>query len=90
MKARLPRDCWRCRHVLRYDYCDPSPDFEVKTLDGRPLKLSDCRGKYVVLDFRATSITRWKILPSLVSLSSLKDDFVALVECAGMRLSPVR
>jgi len=64
--------------------------FEVKMLDGRSLKLSDCRGKYVVLDFWATSITRWKILPSLVTLSSLKDDFVALVECAGMRLSPVR
>jgi hypothetical protein len=90
MKARLSSDCWRCRHVLRYDYCDPSPDFEVKMLDGRSLKLSDCRGKCVVLDFRATSITCWKILPSLVSLSSLRNDSVALLECAGMRLSPVR
>lgn len=33
---------------------DVAPDFSVKTLDGRPLKLSDFRGKYVVLDFWAT------------------------------------
>ena len=33
---------------------DVAPDFSVKTLDGRPLKLSDFRGKYVLLDFWAT------------------------------------
>ena len=32
----------------------PLPDFEVKTLDGKPLKLSSFRGKYVLLDFWAT------------------------------------
>jgi thiol-disulfide isomerase/thioredoxin/protocatechuate 3,4-dioxygenase beta subunit len=31
-----------------------APDFSVKTLDGQPLKLSDFRGKYVLLDFWAT------------------------------------
>jgi thiol-disulfide isomerase/thioredoxin len=31
-----------------------APDFSVKTLDGQPLKLSDLRGKYVLLDFWAT------------------------------------
>jgi hypothetical protein len=66
MKARLSIGCWRCRHVLQYDYCDAPPDSG------------------------AFSITCQRILPSLVSLSSLKDDSVALVECAGMRLSPVR
>jgi thiol-disulfide isomerase/thioredoxin len=30
------------------------PDFEIKTLDGRAIKLSDYRGKVVVLDFWAT------------------------------------
>lgn len=29
------------------------PNFEVKTLDDRPIKLSDFRGKYVLLDFWA-------------------------------------
>lgn len=31
-----------------------APDFSVKTLDGKSLKLSDYRGKYVLLDFWAT------------------------------------
>lgn len=30
-----------------------APDFEITTLDGKPLKLSDFRGKYVLLDFWA-------------------------------------
>jgi beta-lactamase regulating signal transducer with metallopeptidase domain/peroxiredoxin/protocatechuate 3,4-dioxygenase beta subunit len=33
---------------------DLAPDFNVKTLNGEPLKLSDFRGKYVLLDFWAT------------------------------------
>jgi thiol-disulfide isomerase/thioredoxin/uncharacterized GH25 family protein len=33
---------------------ETAPDFSVKTIDGRPLKLSDYRGKYVLLDFWAT------------------------------------
>ncbi|HET6427152.1 MAG TPA: redoxin domain-containing protein, partial [Phycisphaerae bacterium] len=33
---------------------DAAPDFEVKTLDGKTVKLSDFRGKYVLLDFWAT------------------------------------
>lgn len=32
----------------------PAPDFDVITVDGDPLKLSDFRGKYVLLDFWAT------------------------------------
>jgi thiol-disulfide isomerase/thioredoxin len=31
----------------------PAPDFEVKTLDDKPLKLSDYKGKFVLLDFWA-------------------------------------
>jgi peroxiredoxin/protocatechuate 3,4-dioxygenase beta subunit len=33
---------------------DRAPDFVVKDLDGRDLKLADLRGKYVLLDFWAT------------------------------------
>ena len=33
---------------------DLAPDFSVKTIDDQPLKLSDFRGKYVLLDFWAT------------------------------------
>ncbi|HEY3862505.1 MAG TPA: carboxypeptidase regulatory-like domain-containing protein [Verrucomicrobiae bacterium] len=33
---------------------DTAPPFEVKTVDGLPLRLADFRGKYVLLDFWAT------------------------------------
>jgi peroxiredoxin len=33
---------------------DVAPAFEVKTVDGQPLRLADFRGKYVLLDFWAT------------------------------------
>ena len=33
---------------------DTAPDFATTTADGQPLKLSDFRGKYVLLDFWAT------------------------------------
>ena len=32
----------------------PAPPFSIKTLDGKPLRLADFRGKYVLLDFWAT------------------------------------
>ena len=32
----------------------PAPAFDVETLEGKRLRLSDLRGKYVLLDFWAT------------------------------------
>ena len=32
----------------------PAPSFSVKTLEGRPMKLSDLRNKPVIVDFWAT------------------------------------
>ncbi len=36
----------------------PAPPFSIKTLDGKPLRLADFRGKYVLLDFWATWCAR--------------------------------
>ena len=33
---------------------DLAPAFEIKTLDGKPLRLADFQGKFVLLDFWAT------------------------------------
>ena len=33
---------------------DAAPDFTVKTVDGKPLKLADYKGRFVLLDFWAT------------------------------------
>ena len=38
---------------VNFKFGDAAPDFNVETLDGKPLKLSDFRGKYVLLDFWA-------------------------------------
>jgi len=38
----------------RLEIGDAAPPFEVKMLDGKPLRLADYRGKFVLLDFWAT------------------------------------
>jgi thiol-disulfide isomerase/thioredoxin len=41
-------------HIPNLKPGDPAPDFALRTLDNQPFKLSDLRGKFVLLDFWAT------------------------------------
>jgi thiol-disulfide isomerase/thioredoxin len=49
---------------------DPAPPLSAMTLDGKPLKLEDYRGRYVLLDFWAT----W-CAPCLAEIPQLKETY---------------
>ena len=59
----------------------PAPDFSLSTLDQQPIKLSDYKGKVVVLNFWATYCIPCRIeMPSLEKLSQkYKDNDVSVV-----------
>jgi cytochrome c biogenesis protein CcmG, thiol:disulfide interchange protein DsbE len=40
--------------IQRYDPPKPAPEFSLPDLDGRPVRLSDLRGKVVLLFYWAT------------------------------------
>jgi phosphate transport system substrate-binding protein len=60
----------------------PAPDFELADPDGKPVKLSDFRGKFVFLDFWATwcgpCIAEIPHLKEMAKRFGRRDDFVLL------------
>jgi peroxiredoxin/protocatechuate 3,4-dioxygenase beta subunit len=52
---------------------DPSPNFTLKTLEGKELSLADFRGKYVLLDFWATWCA--PCLAEMPNLQAIQDQY---------------
>jgi peroxiredoxin len=52
---------------------DRAPDFTIKTLEGKELKLADFRGKYVLLDFWATWCA--PCLAEMPNLQAIQDQY---------------
>jgi peroxiredoxin len=71
-RSDTPLDLGVINMVAQLNAGDLAPDFAVKTVDDKTVKLSDYRGKYVLLDFWAT----WSA-PSVAETPDLKETYAA-------------
>ena len=58
--------------VAKLDPGEQSPDFEAKTLDGKPIKLSDYQRKFVLVDFWSSMY-----VPTPTDIQEMKAAFEA-------------
>ena len=72
-----PLDLGRLESVLvggrPLEVGDRAPDFTIKTLEGKELKLADFRGKYVLLDFWASWCA--PCLAEMPNLQAIQDQY---------------
>jgi peroxiredoxin len=71
-RSDTPLDLGVINMVARLNPGDMAPDFAVKTVDNKTAKLSDYKGKYVLLDFWETSSA-----PSVAETPNLKETHAA-------------
>jgi peroxiredoxin len=71
-RSDTPFDLGAIDMVAQLQQGEQAPDFAVNTMDGGNVKLSDYRGKYVLLDFWAASSS-----PSVAAMPYLKETFEA-------------
>jgi thiol-disulfide isomerase/thioredoxin len=67
-----PLDLGAIKVVAQLHPGDAAPELSVKTIDGRNVKLSDYRGKYLLVDFWAA----WSA-PSVAEIPDLKETYAA-------------
>ena len=67
-KMTSPPSSWEKVELIKIKIGEVTPDFEVNTLEGKPVKLADLRGKLVLLNFWATFCR-----PCLMQLPYLKQ-----------------
>jgi thiol-disulfide isomerase/thioredoxin len=69
------------QHVIRFvSNPDPAPDFQLKSIDGKPLNLADARGKVVFLNFWATWCGPCRLeIPDLVDLQNRYSDRLQII-----------
>jgi peroxiredoxin len=83
-----PFDLGVINMIAWLDQGDIAPDFSVPTLDGKTVKLSDFKGKYVLLHFWAASNA-----PSVAEMPNLKETYAAFksdprLVMIGLNLDP--
>src|SRR5258708_18247870 len=74
VRLEVPPEAWSARQVV------PAGDFQLRTLDGKRVRLSDLRGKVVLLNFWATWCSACvSEMPELIALQKKHVDNLVII-----------